>query len=97
MPVGKVGGRPDRQRESQTPFLRRVALYFGVAFELPGTILGGLLVGYLLDNHFGTSPWFLIALSAIAFAGAFVRLVYWVKYFARKPDGSRVEKDNSPH
>lgn len=97
MPVGKVGGRPDRQQESQTPFLRRATLYLGVALELPGTILGGLFVGYLLDNYLGTSPWFLIALSAIAFAGAFVRLVHWFKYFARKPDGNRLKKDNTPH
>jgi F0F1-type ATP synthase assembly protein I len=64
---------------------------------LPGTILGGLLVGYLLDNYFGTSPWFLIALTAIAFAGAFVRLVRWVKFFARERDGSRGEEHDISH
>jgi F0F1-type ATP synthase assembly protein I len=97
MPVGKVGGRPDRQQESQTPFLRRASLYFGVAFELPGTVLGGLLVGYLLDNYFGTSPWLLITITLLAFAGAFVRLVHWSKYFARERDGSRGKKDDTPH
>jgi F0F1-type ATP synthase assembly protein I len=97
MPVGKVGGRPERQQESQTPFLRRASLYLGVAFELPGTILGGLLVGYLLDNYFGTSPWLLITITLLAFAGAFVRLVHWSKYFAKERDGSRVKKDDTPH
>ena len=72
--MGKVGGRPDRQQESQTPFLRRATLYLGVALELPGTILGGLFVGYLLDNYLGTSPWFLIALSAIAFARSLCKI-----------------------
>jgi F0F1-type ATP synthase assembly protein I len=59
-------------KESQAPFLRRASLYLAVAFELPGTILGGLLVGYLLDNYFGTSPWLLITTTLLAFAGAFV-------------------------
>ena len=97
MPVGKVGGRSDRQQETQTPFVRRAGLYLGVAFELPGTILGGLLIGYLLDNYFGTSPWLLITLTLVAFAGAFVRLVHWVNYFSRERDGSRSKEDDTPH
>jgi F0F1-type ATP synthase assembly protein I len=95
--VGKVGDRSIRRQESQTPFLRRAGLYLGVAFELPGTILGGLLIGYLLDKYFDASPWFLIVMGLIAFAGAFVRLVQWAKYFARLRDGSRVEKDHTAH
>ena len=93
----EVGDRPNHRRNSQTPFLRRAGLYVGVAFELPGTILGGLLIGYLLDNYLGTSPWFLIAVTAIAFAGAFARLVQWVKFFARERDGNRIEKNDSTH
>jgi F0F1-type ATP synthase assembly protein I len=95
--VGKVGGRSDRQQDNQTPFLRRASLYLGVALELPGTILGGLLVGHLLDNYFGTSPWLLIALTLLAFAGAFLRLVHWFKVFARERDGSRVKKNDTPY
>ena len=83
-PVGKVGDRPNRRQDSQTPFLRGAGLYLGVAFELPGTILGGLVVGYFLDEYFGTSPWLLITLTVLAFVGAFVRLVRWVKFFARE-------------
>jgi len=79
--VGKIGGRSKGQQDSQTPFPRRVGLYLGVAFELTGTILGGLLVGYLLDQYYSTSPWLLILIGAIAFVGAFVRLIKWVKYF----------------
>ena len=94
-PVEKVGGRRDRRQNSQTTFLRKVGLYVGVAFELPGTILGGLLVGYLLDRYLGTSPWFLIIITAIAFAGAFVRLIRWVKFFATEPDGNRKKNDTT--
>jgi F0F1-type ATP synthase assembly protein I len=95
--VGKVGGRPDRQQDNQTSFLRRASLYLGVALELPGTVLGGLLVGHLLDNYFGTSPWLLITVTLLAFTGAFVRLVHWFKFFARERDGRRVKKDDTPY
>jgi F0F1-type ATP synthase assembly protein I len=95
--VEKVGGRPNRRQNSQTSFLRRAGLYIGIAFELPGTILGGLLVGYLLDQYLGTSPWFLIVVTAIAFAGAFARLVQWAKVFAKERNGNRDEKNDTAH
>lgn len=93
--MGKVGGRPNSRQDSQTPFLRGAGLYLGVAFELPGTILGGLVVGYFLDDYLGTSPWFLIVITAMAFVGAFVRLVRWVRFFGRGRDGSGSEKDDT--
>lgn len=93
--MGNAGDHPNGRRDHQTHFLRRAGLYLGIAFELPGTILGGLLIGYFLDSYLGTSPWFLIAVTAIAFAGAFVRLVQWVKVFARERDGSGSEKDDT--
>jgi F0F1-type ATP synthase assembly protein I len=87
--VGNVAGRPDNNRQQdQAPFLRRAGLYLGVAFELPGTILAGLVVGYYADEYFGSSPWLLIAFTALAFTGAFVRLLRWVKFFARTRDGN---------
>ena len=96
-PVEKIGGRPNNRQDSQAPLLRRAGLYLGIAFELPGTILGGLLVGYLLDNYFNTSPWLLIAVTAIAFTGAMVRLVRWINFLARERDGRRSEKNHNSH
>jgi len=93
--VEKIGGRPNRQHDSQTPILRNAGLYLGVAFELPGTIIGGLVVGYFLDEYFRTSPWLLIALTALAFVGAFVRLLRWVKFFTRNRDGSNRPQDHT--
>jgi F0F1-type ATP synthase assembly protein I len=85
-PVGTVGGRSNRQQDRQSPLLRKAGLYLGVAFELPGTIIGGLAVGYFLDEYFQTSPWLLITLTLVAFIGAFVRLIYWARFFTRKHD-----------
>lgn len=93
--MGKVGGRPNNRQENQTPFLRRAGLYLGVAFELPGAIIGGLVVGYFLDEYLGTSPWLLIATTALAFVGAFVRLVQWAKFFARRRDGSNGQENDT--
>lgn len=95
--MGKVGGRPNNRQNSQTHFLRGAGLYLGVAFELPGTIIGGLVVGYFLDEYFSTSPWLLIALTTIAFVGAFVRLLRWAKLFKPERDGSGGEKNDSAH
>ena len=92
--MGKIGGRPKGRLENQPPFLRRAGLYLGVAFELPGTILGGLVLGYFLDAYLGTSPWLLIALTALAFVAAFVRLMKWVRVFGKERNGRRGAKDD---
>jgi F0F1-type ATP synthase assembly protein I len=81
--VGTAGGHSDRRQNHQTHLFRKAGLYLGVAFELPGTVLAGLVIGYLADNYFQTSPWLLIGLTLLAFVGAFVRLMHWVRFFAR--------------
>ena len=93
--MGNVPDRSKSRQENQTPFLGRAGLYIGVAFELPGTILAGLVVGYFLDDYFGTSPWLLISCAALAFTGAFVRLTRWVKYFASERNGTSSKKNAS--
>ncbi len=95
--VEKIGGRPNNREDSQAPFVRKAGLYLGVAFELPGTIIGGLVLGYLLDRYFGSSPWLLITLTALAFIGAFVRLIRWVRFFNGQRNGSGSEKDDPAH
>lgn len=72
-------------------------MYLGVAFELPGTILGGLVIGYFADQYFNTSPWLLIALTLLAFPVAFFRLMQWVKFFSAERDGSNREQNDTAH
>ena len=81
-------GRPKSRQQHQPPFLRKAGLYIGVAFELPGTILAGLVIGYYADDYFQTSPWLLLTFTALAFVGAFMRLLQWVKVFSRERNGS---------
>jgi F0F1-type ATP synthase assembly protein I len=87
--VGTVSGHSDRQHKRQTLFLRKAGIYVGVAFELPGTILGGIAIGYLADDYFQTSPWLLIGFTLIAFIGAMMRLIHWVRFSNRESDGNR--------
>jgi F0F1-type ATP synthase assembly protein I len=95
--VGKIGGRPNRRRSNSSSFLQRAGLYLGVAFELPGTILGGLVIGYFADQYFNTSPWLLIVCALLAFAGAFIRLMQWVKFFSAERDGTDREQNDTAH
>jgi F0F1-type ATP synthase assembly protein I len=95
--VSKVGGRPNRRQSNSSSFLQRAGLYLGVAFELPGTILGGLVIGYFADQYFNTSPWLLIVCALLAFAGAFIRLMQWVKFFSAERDGTDREQNDTAH
>jgi F0F1-type ATP synthase assembly protein I len=60
-------------------------------------ILGGLLVGYLLDDYFGTSPWLLIAITGMAFTGAFIRLIQWMRFFSKEHNDKGSTNDYSAH
>jgi len=92
--VEKIGGHPNRRNDRRTPILRSAGLYLGVAFELPGTIIGALVVGYFLDQYFRTSPWLLITLTTVGFIGAFARLIWWVRFFAGNRNGSNGARDD---
>jgi F0F1-type ATP synthase assembly protein I len=53
---------------------RRLALYSSLIFAMPATLLGGLYLGYLADEYFGTRPWLMIAGLGFGIAGAFIQL-----------------------
>ena len=61
----------------------KVAKYLAIGLEIPSTILGGVLLGYLADSQFGTSPWFTVGFSILGFVAAVFRLVKYVEYFSK--------------
>jgi F0F1-type ATP synthase assembly protein I len=63
---------------------RKAGILIAMALELPGSIIGGLFIGYLLDNYFDTSPWIMMALTTLGFTAACIRLVRWVRYFSEE-------------
>jgi len=93
-PSGEGGESPTGIPEKDSPFLRRAGLYIAVGFEVPSTILGGLLVGYLLDRYFDTSPWLLISATFVAFVAACLRLVRWVQFFQKRVNYDGSKPDN---
>lgn len=68
-------------KDREPPYLK-LAKYAAIGLEFPSTVIGGIVLGYLLDVYLDTSPWFAIALTLVAFSGACIRLVQWVRRFA---------------
>ncbi len=67
-------------------FYLKIGKYAAAGLEFPSTVLGGLLLGYFLDDYFKTSPWLTAGLTLVALVGGFIRLFQWVNYFShRKP------------
>jgi F0F1-type ATP synthase assembly protein I len=77
---------------------RKGGILLAMALELPGSIGGGLLIGYLLDQYFKTSPWLMMALTILGFTAACIRLVRWARFFSEKGNETNVpDPDHSAH
>jgi len=77
---------------------RKAGILVAMALELPGSIGGGLLIGYLLDEYFKTSPWFMMALTILGFTAACIRLVRWARFFSETRNETNVpDPDHSAH
>ena len=46
-----------------------------VVSQLVGGPVGGAIVGWVLDQWFGTAPWLLLGLMFIGFAGGFISVM----------------------
>ncbi|HEY2986103.1 MAG TPA: AtpZ/AtpI family protein [Candidatus Binatia bacterium] len=64
------------------PFAK-FAKYLAIGLEIPSTIIGPLILGYLIDRQFGTSPWVTVVAAFLGFIGAVFRLLKYLKYFAQ--------------
>ncbi len=75
------GDLPEEREGSTNPRFVKIAKYTAIGLQFPSTIIGGIVLGYLVDNFLGTSPWFLIAMTFVAFVGAVMQLIHWVRRF----------------
>lgn len=73
----------DKEPEKEPVYLK-YGKYAAIGLEFPSTVLGGLLLGYFIDQHFGFSPWFTVSLTLLALIGGFIRLFQLLKHFAGK-------------
>lgn len=77
---------------------RKAGILVAMALELPGSIAGGLVIGYLLDQYFKTSPWLMMALTILGFTAACIRLVRWARFFSDKRNETNLpDADHSAH
>lgn len=73
--------QPDREPGKISLPFAKIAKYLAIGLEIPSTIIGALVVGYLIDLQFGTSPWFTVVSAVLGFVGAVIRLMQYLKYF----------------
>ncbi len=75
-------GQPSDDRDDKTPNFVKVSKYLAIGLEFPSTIFGGLILGYLLDQYFDSSPWLTLSATLLALVGGFVRLIYMLRRFS---------------
>jgi len=61
-------GTPPNQKRVKD-FSNQTALAMELPFTLVGGVIGGGLIGYLLDRWLHTSPWLLLVLGTLGFFG----------------------------
>ena len=59
-----------------TGMLAKSGRFMAIGFELAGAIVGGLLLGYFLDQRLGTEPLFTLLCTVAGMVGA-VRVLLW--------------------
>jgi F0F1-type ATP synthase assembly protein I len=79
----RQGDKPPGKESEKVNFpFARLAKYLAIGLEIPSTIIGGVVLGYLIDLQFETSPWFTVVLAVLGFVGAVYRLLQYLRRFA---------------
>jgi F0F1-type ATP synthase assembly protein I len=60
--------------------------FLALGFQIAGSIIGGLVLGWYADQYFGTEPWLTLIFTLGAFYGA-MRLLLWA---LKKPSPDRI-------
>jgi ATP synthase protein I len=70
--------------ESEASRRREVAIQLAaLGLEFSGSVIGGLIIGYYLDEWLGTGPWLLIVFTFAGMGSAIVRMVTLTRRFDR--------------
>lgn len=65
---------------------RKLALAVSVSTNLAAPIIGGILLGYWLDQWLGTKPWLLLLGTCVGTVGAFLALYRIVNQLNQEKD-----------
>ncbi len=60
-----------KKKQTLAETYRQLGPYMGLGTELAASVVGMLLIGYFLDEHFNTSPWLLLTGAAVGLIGGF--------------------------
>ena len=61
-----------------------------------GSILSGMLIGWLLDRWLGTDPWFLVSLALVGAYSGFMRMWHYAKLAEQQAAEIRAARDAQP-
>lgn len=64
----------------------KLALAVSVSTNLAAPIVGGIVLGYFLDNWLGTKPWLILLGTFLGTAGAFLALYRIVNKMNQEKD-----------
>lgn len=70
------GEHDERPGKPQPLFVAAIGL------EFLSTVLGGFVLGFLLDKYLSSSPWFMASFTILALIGALIRLVRLLERFS---------------
>lgn len=73
---------------------RQMALQMtALGLEFSGAVIGGLIVGYYLDDWLGTGPWLVLVGTLGGLATAVIRILALIKRFERLREEGRDRGD----
>ncbi len=70
-------------------FIVAFGIYGAVGFQLAFAVVGGLYVGYLADEHWGTGPWLTLVGLLLGSTGGFYNLIRIMNWKQRRSDNSK--------
>jgi len=76
------GKQPEKEPWKVNLPSAKIAKHLAIGLEFPSTIAGALILGYLADLRFGTSPWLTVGAAILGFVGAVYRLLKYLKHFS---------------
>lgn len=65
----------------------------GLGIELVASVVGFVAIGFLLDRHYGWSPWGILIGAALGFIGGLYNLIRGALAASREADGERADGD----
>jgi ATP synthase protein I len=64
-----------KSEDDQQETNRKSGLAYAAAFSLFAAVVGGLIIGWLLDRWLGTGPWLLVTGIVLGSAAGFYELI----------------------